>query len=389
MYKFKRLFVYIRVLFVMLAAEVISLFVRRKPAYEKLWIVSERGVDARDNSYHFFKYLRREHPEINAVYIITEDSPDRDKVAPLGTLVKYGSFRHYLCYILAQVKVSTHIDGYSPDILFFHKFGRFFPDKSKKIFLQHGIIKDDLAFCHADQTDIDMFVCSAVPEYEFIDQTFGYPKGVLQLTGLCRYDNLKKTGQPTRKLLFMPTWRSSLRTCSRHTFMESDYFKNYNAFLNNKELSALLAEKDYELVFYPHFEVHRFLDCFQCSDPRVKIADFKNNDVQDLLIHTDVLITDYSSVFFDYAYMRKPVIYYQYDEAAFRAEQYGKGYFDYKDNGFGVVVETQDAVIDTLKHIFSNGLEPDALYLDRMNSFFKFNDTENCKRVYEAICRML
>ncbi|MBQ9551335.1 MAG: CDP-glycerol glycerophosphotransferase family protein [Clostridia bacterium] len=389
MYKFKRLFVYIRVLFVMVAAEVVSLFVRRKPAYEKLWIVSERGVDARDNSYHFFKYLRREHPEINAVYIITEDSPDRDKVASLGTLVKYGSFRHYLCYILAQVKVSTHIDGYSPDILFFHKFGRFFPDKSKKIFLQHGIIKDDLAFCHADQTDIDMFVCSAVPEYEFIDQTFGYPKGVLQLTGLCRYDNLKKTEQPTRKLLFMPTWRSELRTGSRHAFLESDYFKTYNALLNSEKLAELLRAYDYELVFYPHYEIQRFLDCFQCCDPRVKIADFKNNDVQELLINSDVLITDYSSVFFDYAYMRKPAVYYQFDEEAFHANHYPKGYFDQAKDGFGDVVETQDALIDSLRHILDNDLKPDDLYLDRMNSFFKFNDTENCKRVYEAICRML
>ena len=372
----------------MIAAEAVSLFVRRKPAYRGLWIVSERGQEARDNGYHFFKYLRREHPEINAVYIITGNSPDRGKVADLGTLVEYGSFRHYLCFILAKVRVSTHIDGYSPDILFLNKFGRFFPDHAKKIFLQHGIIKDDLAFCHADRTNIDMFVCSAVPEFDYIDQTFGYPKGVLKLTGLCRYDNLKKTDRPTKKLLFMPTWRATLRTCNRHTFLESDYFKNYNAFLNSKKLSELLEKNDYELVFYPHFEVHRFLDCFQCSDPRIKIADFKNNDVQDLLIHSDILITDFSSVFFDYAYMRKPVVYYQYDEAAFRAEQYAKGYFDYRENGFGEVVETQDALLNNLQHILDNDLRPDEKYLNRMNTFFKFSDQNNCKRVYEAICEL-
>ncbi len=388
MYKIKRLFVYIRVFFIMIAAEAVSLFVRRKPAYRGLWIVSERGQEARDNGYHFFKYLRREHPEINAVYIITGNSPDRGKVADLGTLVEYGSFRHYLCFILAKVRVSTHIDGYSPDILFFNKFGRFFPDHAKKIFLQHGITKDDMAFCHADRTNIDMFVCAAVPEFDYIDQTFGYPKGVLKLTGLCRYDNLKKTDRPTKKLLFMPTWRATLRTCNRHTFLESDYFKNYNAFLNSKKLSELLEKNDYELVFYPHFEVHRFLDCFQCSDPRIKIADFKNNDVQDLLIHSDILITDFSSVFFDYAYMRKPVVYYQYDEAAFRAEQYAKGYFDYRENGFGEVVETQDALLNNLQHILDNDLRPDEKYLNRMNTFFKFNDQNNCKRVYEAICEL-
>lgn len=389
MYKLKRLFVYIRVLIVMLIAEIASVFVKNSSAYKDLWIVSERGVDARDNGYHFFKFLRTEHPEINAVYIISGQSPDRSKVASLGRLIEYGSLSHYLCYILAKVKVSTHIDGYSPDILFFHKFGKLFPDKSKKIFLQHGIIKDDLGFCHADQTNIDMFVCSAVPEYEYIDKVFGYKKGVLQLTGLCRFDNLKKTQEPTHRLLFMPTWRSTLRTCSRRSFTESDYFKKYNAFLNSKKLSDLLEEYNYELVFYPHFEVHRFLDCFSCGDPRVYIADFENNDVQDLLINSDILITDYSSVFFDYAYMRKPIVYYQYDEAAFRAEQYGKGYFDYKTDGFGDVVETEDEVLDCLRRILANDLQPDEKYMNKINAFFKFNDTENSRRVYDAICRLL
>ena len=389
MYKFKRLFIYIRVFIVMLAAEVASLFVRRSKEYKDLWIVSERGVDARDNAYHFFKFLRTEHPEINSVYIISDDSPDRKKVAPLGTLVKYGSFKHYLCYILAKVRVSTHIDGYSPDILFFHKFGKLFPDKSKKIFLQHGIIKDDLAFCHADQTNIDMFTCSAVPEFEFIKENFGYPDGVLKLSGMCRYDNLKKTEKPTKQILFMPTWRSKLRTCTQSTFEQSEYFNQYNTFLNCDELKNLLEEYDYELVFYPHFEVQRFLDSFDSSIARVKIADFKNNDVQELLINSDILVTDYSSVFFDFAYMRKPMIFFQYNEEEFRSGHYKEGYFNYKRDGFGEIATTKEAVVNSLRHILENGLKTDEMYLDRMNSFFAFNDTENCKRNFDEICNLL
>lgn len=389
MYKIKRVFIYIGVFFVMLAAKVASLFVRRSSSYKDLWIVSERGVDARDNAYHFFKYLRREHPEINAAYIITKDSPDRGKIVPLGRIVEYGSFQHYLCYILAKVRVSTHIDGYSPDILFFHKFGRFFPDKAKNVFLQHGIINTELEFCHADQTNLDMFTCSAIPEYEFVSNTFGYPEGVIQLTGLCRYDTLKKTDAPTRKILFMPTWRANLRSASRSTFLQSEYFKTYNSFLNCEVLHELLEEYDYELIFYPHYEVQRFLNCFQTDHPRVKIADFKHNDVQELLIRSDILVTDYSSVFFDFAYMRKPMVYFHYDEDAFHKEHYKEGYFKIRRDGFGEIAETEEAVVNSLRHILENGLKPDEIYLDRMNSFFAFNDTENCKRNYEAICRLL
>ena len=389
MYKLKRIFDYASIFFILITAEIVSFFVRNRPEYKDLWIVSERGIDARDNGYHFFKYINKEHPEINSAYIISKSSADYEKIAKLGRVIQYRSFSHYLSYLLAKVKVSTHIEGYSPDILFFYKYGKHISGKAKKVFLQHGIINNNLEFCHADRTNIDMFVCSAVPEYEYVDKVFGYPKGILQLTGLCRYDNLHRNERLTHKILFMPTWRHSLRTCSRQNFLSSEYFKKYNSLLGSRELNALLEKYDYELIFYPHYEVHRFLDCFATNNDRVKIADFKNNDVQQLLINSDILITDYSSVYFDYGYMRKPMVYYQYDEAAFRAEQYAKGYFDYRRDGFGKVVETETEVIAELDHILGSGIKPDDEYLNRMNSFFKFNDRNNCKRTFEAIQKLL
>ncbi len=391
MYKLRRIFEYARFLFILLAAELVSLIIRSRPEYKDLWIVSERGIDARDNSYHFFKYLTSEHPEINSAYIISKNSPDFKKVENLGRIIPHGSFCHYISFLLAKVRVSTHIDGYAPDILFFNvkKFGKYIPNKSKNIFLQHGIIKDDINFCHADNTNIDMFVCSAVPEYEYVEENYGYEKGVLKLTGLCRYDNLRKKDAPTYRILFMPTWRSSLRSCSRHTFLSSEYYQKYNSLLNSPALAALLEKYGYELIFYPHYEVQRFIDCFVTDNGRVKIADFAHNDVQELLIDSDILLTDYSSVYFDYGYMRKPMVHYQYDEESFRAEQYGKGYFDYKRDGFGKIVQTEAEVISELEHIIANNAQPDEIYLQRMNSFFAFNDTNNCKRNFEAIVSLL
>jgi len=389
MYKFKRIFVYIKVFLIMIAAEIVSLFVRRRPAFRDLWIVSERGVDARDNGYHFFKYLRTAHPEINAVYIISKDSPDREKVAKLGNLVDYGSFRHYLVFILAKVKVSSHIEGYSPDILFFHRFGKLFPSKAKDIHLQHGIIENDLPFCHAENAKLDMFVVSAVPEYDFVNGTFGHRPGVVKLTGLCRYDNLRRNDSPVRRILFMPTWRSAFRACSKPAFVQTEYFKQYDALLKSPELSALLEEYDYELVFYPHFEAQRFLDCFSSPSERIRLGNFESYDVQDLLINSDIMITDYSSVFFDYAYMRKPVVFFQFDESEFRQGHYKEGYFDYRRDGFGDIAETVDEVVKDLRRLIENGLKPDKVYLDRINAFFKFDDRDNCKRNFEAIQSLL
>ena len=387
-YKIKRILEFIRFFCMLILAEITSVFVKPCKKYANLWIVSERGKDARDNGYHLFKYITCEHPEINAAYVISKNSPDYEKVASIGRVIAYGSFAHYLAYILASAKISTHIEGYAPDILFFNKFSKFIPQRSKNIFLQHGIIRDDIKFCHEKRTNLDMFVCSAVPEYEYIDKSFGYKEGVLKLVGLCRYDNLKRNDNPVHKILFMPTWRSGLRSCTRNTFLSREYFKKYNSLLNSQKLAELLEKYDYEFIFYPHYEVQRFLDCFNTSCTRVKIADFKHNDVQNLLINSDILITDYSSVFFDYGYMRKPMIYYQYDEAEYRADHYQKGYFDCEKDGFGKVVETENGIIEELYHILENDAAPDDEYLQRMNAFFKFNDTDNCKRNFEAILKL-
>ena len=94
-------------------------------------------------------------------------------------------------------------------------------------------------------------------------------------------------------------------------------------------------------------------------------------------------------MYFDYGYMQKPLVHYQFDEQSFRAQQYGQGYFDYRRDGFGKVVETEDEVIAELYHIFENDVKPDEVYLNRMTSFYKFNDKNNCKRNFEAICKLL
>ena len=68
-------------------------------------------------------------------------------------------------------------------------------------------------------------------------------------------------------------------------------------------------------------EVHYYLVCN---------VDNSEIDIQNLLKDSALMITDYSSVFMDFAYMEKPEIYFQFDEDQFRSTHYAKGYFDYK-----------------------------------------------------------
>lgn len=82
--------------------------------YRELWLVCERGNDARDNGYWFYRYLKEEHPEINARYVIETESADRAKIEALGGMVPRGSFSHYLAYYCADFLVGTHVQPCAP-----------------------------------------------------------------------------------------------------------------------------------------------------------------------------------------------------------------------------------------------------------------------------------
>ena len=100
------------------------------------------------------------------------------------------------------------------------------------------------------------------------------------------------------------------------------------------------------------------------------MVNFGERDVQQLLKESLLLVTDFSSVYFDFAYMHKPVIYFQFDEDAFYDEHYHKGYFDYRRDGFGDVCLNVTSVVKSITEVFINQFNMDKKYLDRTTRFF-------------------
>lgn len=351
------------------------------PKYRGVWIVSERGSDARDNGYHFFKYIRENHPEIKAYYIIEKKSADYHKVAKLGNIVKYKSLKHHFLFAVSDYKISSHIFGYSPDVLSYNRFQKLGLIKGKLVFLQHGIIVNDIEWMFYPKTKLDLFVCGARPEYEAVIKRYGYPSGVVKYLGLCRYDALNKPCVLKNRILLMLTWRIDVCAVgNRDKFTQSEYYRKLQSFINNQNLIDYLDKNDLELVFYPHFEIQRFLKDFHSVSPRVIIASFNDYDVQELLMNSKMLITDFSSVFFDFAYMGKPIVYYQFDDI-----HYAHGYFDYGRDGFGPVLKTEDEVINYLAEKVNDGFLVDDMYKARAETFFEIRDDNNCERNFNAI----
>jgi len=111
-------------------------------------------------------------------------------------------------------------------------------------------------------------------------------------------------------------------------------------------------------------------------------------DVQKLLTSSSMLITDYSSVFFDYGYMMKPMVFYQFDLDEYRDKHYKEGYFSYERDAFGPLVKTKEEVVDYMLHIIDQNMKMDDEYKVRAERFFIPHDNHNCQRVYDAILRL-
>ena len=362
-------------------------FIRKseKLKYANCWLISERGTDAQDNGYFFFKYVRENHPDIDIRYIITKDSPDFNKIKSLGKYILYGSKDHYISYISSPIIISTHLSGCSPDVGLFFRLQRYGMLKlnGKLIFLQHGVTKDYLPFINPKDTNLSLIITAVKPEYNYFIKKNGFDKDVVKYTGFARFDNLKKV--ESNIILFMPTFRKYLLNINDNDFIKTEYYHKVNGVINNLKIIKILEQNNLMLVLCLHSQFQKYTHLFNTSSSRIKIVSNENYNVQDLLINSSVLITDYSSVFFDFAYMEKPVVYYQFDYNKYRQEHYSEGYFSYQNDGFGPVVNNLDELADSLKMIIENKFKLDNLMLSKIDSFFPIRDKNNCKRIYNEI----
>lgn len=372
----------------------VAMFLLKYMNKKEIWLFMDRVDKAGDNAEAFYKYCIKKKDGIKKYFIISKESKDIEKIE--GNIVNYKSYKHKILLILASKIISSHVDvpmrepfrgkGYILSNLADFKF----------VFLQHGIIKDDLSdWLNKYNKNIDIFVTSTYKEYESIlNGSYGYTKENLKLTGLARYDYLKNKNS-IKQILIMPTWRNSLVNPMNElgkieyspTFKESDYFKKYNSLINNEELISSCIKYGYKIVFMPHPNMKAQLNDFNIHD-NVSILSEKN-DYNKLLTESSLLITDYSSIAFDFAYMKKPVLYYQFDYDNVFADNkihiYKKGYFNYKDMGLGNICYDEEELIKEITYILKNGCVMEKKYLDRVKRFFTYDDNKNCERLYNEI----
>lgn len=360
-----------------------KMFFRNK----NIWLLLDRVDKADDNAEHLFHYAIKQKDGIKKYFVIRKNVKDYERLKKCGTVIPFGSYRHKLYHLLAEKIISSHSEEWVDNPFF--SLEKYYRDlmNFEYVFLQHGVTKDNVSrMLNKYNKNFKLFITSSFLEYKsIVEGNYGYDKGEVKLTGFPRFDNL--VNDDSRQILIMPTWRASivkgknLQTGKRpysKMFRESEYFKLFNSLINDPKFIEAAKERGYKIIFFPHPEIKQQLTDFERND-YVIFEDYATS-YQKLFNESSMLITDYSSVAFDIAYLKKPVLYFQFDE-----NHYENGYYNYETMGFGEICTNYNQLIDLIIEYINNDCKMKDKYVKRVESFYAFTDRKNCQRVYDAI----
>lgn len=349
---------------------------------KKIWLFMDRRNEADDNAEQLFKYALSRKDHVKKYFTVSKDSKDYSRLTnKYKNVLPFYSLKQRLIYLFADKIISSHPDE---NILnpFYAKNGDLYSGliTSEKYFLQHGVTKDNISkWIRKYDKDLSLILTvSPLERKSFLGEDYNYSPEIIQTLGFPRFDNLENNNLK-KQILIMPSWREYLQK-SEFALKNSKYFKGLNDLLNNEELIDYAKDKGYKIIFKPHPNLAKFRYLFDL-DKNIIVDDKKT--YPELFNESKLLITDYSSVAFDFSYLKKPVIYYQYsDDYNF---DLSKSYFDYKTMGFGEVIKKEDDLIKLIKDYLDNDCEMKENYKKRVDKFYKYNDQNNSKRVYDWI----
>lgn len=366
-----------------------------KPHIKKpIWILSDRTMAAGDNGEALFHYLNSHKAPASVYFVISDKSKDYDRLKKKGRVLKQGSLNYMLMFLLSSKIISSQantetLNPFTRQINHYVDLFNF-----DFIFLQHGIIRHDLSsWLNRFNKNISLFITSSEMEYHSIfSNPYHYEKKNVLLSGLPRYDLLEN--KPEGKLILAPTYRNNLasdrvdkrgvRKYDEH-FKQSDYYDFYNKFINEHRIADTLRKYNMTGEFYLHPVFSTQASDFQQNEV-FKVMDYPY-DYKQAFKRGNLLVSDHSSVVFDFAYLKKPVLYAYFDVGTFfENHTYDKSdFFSDEKDGFGMICDDYESLVCETVKLIESGCEMSEKYKQRVDTYFHKTDRNNCRRVYEAI----
>lgn len=366
-------------------------FWKRKP----VWMFIDKIYKAGDSSEYLYRYACAQKDGIRKYYLVDKKSPDYKRLKKDGfkPLIR-GTIKHRLMFLYADMMVisnstvfafnnySLNSSGHMRDLFHFHT-----------VCVQHGMSVQKIAIAQNRLRDnIRLYFCASKYELENLNRpVYDYAgRGVLKLTGVPRYDGLVNDDQ--RQILITPTWRmqaavpvtknEGVARDYNPLFKESSYYKVYNSLINDERLVNAARQYHYRILYVLHPIVSPQAEDFERNDYVDIVPATGDMSYEKVFRESSLMVTDYSGVQFDFAYMRKPLVYLHHDDIP---QHYEEGTFHYDTMAFGEICRNNDELIDTLIEYMKNDCVMKEEFRKRADDFFAFSDHDNCRRIYDVM----
>jgi len=134
--------------------------------------------------------------------------------------------------------------------------------------------------------------------------------------------------------------------------------------------------------------MHEFIDDIKenIKGKRIIFLD-KDITLADEITSSIANITDYSGVAMDFMYMNRPILFYQFDIDKYKNEV--GSYIDLDKEMFGYVAHNKDEAVNQLINLIESGFEVKQNQEYARNKFFRYNDNNNCERIYNTILKKI
>ena len=281
-----------------------------------IWVISDKHNEAGGRGEYFFRYLKNKKPQnIKVYFAIERNCSDYKRLKKLGDILDLHSLRYLYIYLKTDKLIISSIY----DKLIINPF-----DNDQKyikdlihfdiIYIQNGILKEDLSkYVNRFVRNYKLFITPSKKEYKsFSDSKYKYNKNNVILAGFSKYAILEKFNNNyniERKIVIVPTWRKNIigirdlknyESIYSNNFIFSTFFNFYNNLINDKVLLTFMKNHNYKGTLCLHyFFSSQWVDFNQNSIFSVP----EKCDYRNILYENSLLITDYSSIFFDFAYI--------------------------------------------------------------------------------------
>lgn len=361
---------------------------------KNIWVTYDKMYKGGDNGEYFFKYVKaQKRKNITPKYIINKNYPDAGRLRKEGCRPLYfGTLKQQLYFLNSRVVATTHANipvfsGLTPQA--FNLLRDLF--RADVACIQHGLSVQQMEHnLNAQHDNLRKYYFASKYEIENLSKPlYGYlnQEEAFRLTGVPRYDGL--VSDDRRQILIAPTWRAyismpasigNVRPYS-DTFKNTVYYKTFQSLITNETLIAAAKRAGYRILYLLHptitSQIHDFTpgECVEVLSP-VDIS------YEQLLTESSLMVTDYSGVQFDFAYMRKPIVYYHPTQLP---PHYEDGGFFYDTMGFGEIEACEDTLVDTLCEYMEQNCVMKDSYRKRADDFFAYSDQESCKRIFDDL----